>query len=543
MIGKLAEGQPEERLPWTVIIPEEQEYPEYVDIIYPCMDGTLISIPCPTETLGGRGRSMMVPRSGLLYWKGDGRIGPAVAVIASGVAFDKLIQVVRSATTVRTLTFPQTVRGVADGSFVSAMSLRSVVLSPGLEQGGGKIFESCTDLKSIYVRGDSRLRFREDGPNARIISCGDVVIGKNLLKSLKQLRQVMMPNSIDRIGNYWFAYSGVETVVLPASVRQLGEESFRGCERLVRVVLALDSRLQVVGHNCFRDSGLCEFGPTPGLRAIDDGGFQNCRRLRHIQLPASLERIGESAFRRSGLEAVAIPARVRTLEEDSFCGCAYLKQVTFQPGTTLQVLAAGCFRKSGLEELVLPATVCAVQARVFEKCPGLRVVYFADGCEVRVSKSGLPGFTKACPLMQSSLDVCVWTLRYTKAVVIPDGLERIGPHWFSSSEVESVVVPASVQRIGLEAFYRCARLRTLKYGKGSKLRTIGRACFMESGLEETAIPPGVEVIREYTFCGCTRLRTVGMTYGCLLRRVEDFAFCNTPLGYDQIPFPGTTRIS
>lgn len=52
-------------------------------------------------------------------------------------------------------------------------------------------------------------------------------------------------------------------------------------------------------------------------------------------------------------------------------------------------------------------------------------------------------------------DTKVWDLRNLKQVVIPEGVERIGNHWFYDTDVESVKIPASVTEIGTEAFCNC----------------------------------------------------------------------------------------
>ena len=46
-----------------------------------------------------------------------------------------------------------------------------------------------------------------------------------------------------------------------------------------------------------------------------------------------------------------------------------------------------------------------------------------------------------------------------KDVVIPEGIEKIGNHWFWGSGIESVTVPASVREIGPDAFYKCKSLK------------------------------------------------------------------------------------
>lgn len=118
--------------------------------------------------------------------------------------------------------------------------------------------------------------------------------------------------------------------------------------------------------------------------------------------------------------------------------------------------------------------------------------------------------------MRTGLDVSIWTLRCLRVVAIPEGPVRIGNHWFSSSWVEDVTVPASVREVGTEAFFRCAGLKRLRFAAGSELTGVGVASFMETGLEEVEFPAGVEIIREYAFCGCGKLKNVRFVRGCLL---------------------------
>lgn len=62
-------------------------------------------------------------------------------------------------------------------------------------------------------------------------------------------------------------------------------------------------------------------------------------------------------------------------------------------------------------------------------------------------------------------------------MTIPDGVERIGNHWFWRAKVESVTIPASVREIGVEAFSRCKRLENVAFEEGSRLKIIRKGAF------------------------------------------------------------------
>lgn len=86
-----------------------------------------------------------------------------------------------------------------------------------------------------------------------------------------------------------------------------------------------------------------------------------------------------------------------------------------------------------------------------------------------------------------------------KNVAIPEGTEEIGNRWFYDSEIESVIVPASVAEIGAYAFCECGHLRRVTFVPGSKLKKIGIGSFCESGVERIAIPKEVEEIESSAF--------------------------------------------
>ena len=54
-----------------------------------------------------------------------------------------------------------------------------------------------------------------------------------------------------------------------------------------------------------------------------------------------------------------------------------------------------------------------------------------------------------------------------KELIIPEGIEKIGKYWFCDSAVESVVIPASVKEICVDAFFKCMNLKEVTFAEGS----------------------------------------------------------------------------
>ena len=106
-----------------------------------------------------------------------------------------------------------------------------------------------------------------------------------------------------------------------------------------------------------------------------------------------------------------------------------------------------------------------------------------------------------------------------KNVIILEGTEKIGNHWFCDSEIESVEIPASVKEIGPDASYRCRSLRSVTFAEGSRLEKIGAGSFCESVIDWITIPNSVDEIQEYAFQFCEYLKEVVFQAGSALKTI------------------------
>ena len=86
-----------------------------------------------------------------------------------------------------------------------------------------------------------------------------------------------------------------------------------------------------------------------------------------------------------------------------------------------------------------------------------------------------------------------------KKIVIPEGIEKIGNHWFWGSEAEKVEIPASVRNIETDAFHGCGSLKNVVFAEGSLLKMIGPGSFSNTGIERIVVPKSAEKIREHAF--------------------------------------------
>lgn len=175
-------------------------------------------------------------------------------------------------------------------------------------------------------------------------------------------------------------------------------------------------------------------------------------------------------FASSGIATLRLPSTLKKLEDYAFIGCKSLKNV--QLPHKLEHLGRSCFAISGITELTLPSGLKEVGHDALSNCGNLRTIYVEDGCEASLSNAGVPNSTTVLPLVVTIGGVNIADLRRSKDVTIPDGTERVGNHWFWRSDIENVVIPASVKEIGTDAFCRCEKLKKIVF-EGARKTSIG----------------------------------------------------------------------
>lgn len=113
----------------------------------------------------------------------------------------------------------------------------------------------------------------------------------------------VIPEGVTRIVHNTFSgCSELTTVVLPLSLKTIGEKSFYDCINLKKIIYSqslfeIPPALTKIGEKAFENCNhLSVFFLPPYIIEIEDYAFKGCSELCNIHLPSSLRRIGKSAF-------------------------------------------------------------------------------------------------------------------------------------------------------------------------------------------------------------------------------------------------------
>ncbi|RYD40808.1 MAG: leucine-rich repeat domain-containing protein, partial [Verrucomicrobiaceae bacterium] len=186
------------------------------------------------------------------------------------------------------------------------------------------------------------------------------------------------------------------TVALPDSI-------FYGCDKLKEVVIP--ATVKRIGERAFYNCrGLPELTLPAALEEIAPKAFVNCARLRNIEIPSSVTVIGDNAFKNSGIRQISLPKGTKSLGEGAFFGCVNLVRADLPPSLKQipSFLFAGCKR---LNSVFIPAGVSAIGQEAFVGCDFTSVTFpdklrkIGSGAFMNCSDLSTAVFTGKAPLM------------------------------------------------------------------------------------------------------------------------------------------------
>ncbi len=270
----------------------------------------------------------------------------------------------------------------------------------------------------------------------------------------------------------------LQSVIIPSSVKSIGERAFYGCRPLHTVEL------------------------SEGLTEISDSAFENCESLKSIEIPSSIISIGNSAFKLCrNIEEIEFPERLKTIEDYAFYACANISSLTFPE--SLESIGANAFAYcTWLSEITSFGGVVSIGDEAFYDCKFLKSVRGLEG----VKSIGARAFL-FCTLLSK--------------VSLPEGLEQIGDSAFAHCvSLKTITVPSSVDTIASCAFNDCTSLETVVISEGVK--EIGHLAFGHCAFTEIVIPSSVKRIGSYAFSGCDDLKSFTALDG--LESIESCAF-------------------
>lgn len=362
------------------------------------------------------------------------------------------------------------------------------------------------------------------------------------------------------IGEDAFRSGNYTKVIIPDTVWQIGNRAFLLCSNLTEVVF--NEGIEYIGVGAFSSTSITEVTLPDTILWIDNEAFNGCNDLTDVDMGLHITKIGAAAFGGcTSLVNVSMGNSVNLIENHAFAGCTSLENITL-PRTVTVIGDFAFYNCSSLTEIVIPSSVTTIGENAYGGCTSVTMITFED----EPSSIGANAFalgTVLTPVTATVKSMGNWastildshkneftTFRYVNLgdwtytidsngdatitgyvgletdVTMPSVVDTDKPVKYIAADalkytnIQSIVIPSSVESIGDFAFEGCDELTTVTFNEG--LKYIGTAAFYMSGITTLNLPDSLETIDQGAFMHCYSLTDV--TFGQNLRSISIAAF-------------------
>lgn len=349
----------------------------------------------------------------------------------------------------------------------------------------------------------------------------------------------LQSNILTEIGKGAFQSAAISDFVIPDSVTSLGAGSaatgadgvFADCSKLLSVTIGtgVANLTDCLFANC-QSLETVEFKENGKTAQIGKKVFYNCRSLKAISLPSTVNQIGlvgTSSYTTSttncsvfegcaALVSISLPSAVAKIGQNTFKDCSSLQTVTFN-GNVLEFIALGAFSGcASLTDFTFPmlGSSFTLGASVFAGCSSLESIVLPENLKTISDNAFLD-----CVSLET-------------VTMMSDAAGTVGASAFSGCvKLKNVKLSDAITQIKQKAFLNCGMLEEIrlpasltKLGNGATTSSAGYGNVFENcvSLAEITLPEGVSVIDVATFKNCTSLSKV--TIGGVIMVIREDAF-------------------
>lgn len=426
---------------------------------------------------------------------------------------------------VQELIIPDSVIYVGKAAFHRMSNLKKAVLGTGLTTMAELMFAGCDELEDLIIPptvtiiDNSALEYC---PLKKVVIPSNVKeIGKNPFCGIKELenlsenfifeedilysrdrkeivlcntkkKEFVVPDGVQVIRSFAFNDSKAESVILPETIKEIGKEAF--CRSKIRTI-KLPQGIKAIGEDAFSLSDLESIDLPDGIIRIEKQAFMWCENLKIIHFPKSLEVIGDQAFYLCReLTNVKLPEKLKEIGDAAFAQCHQMKVISLPK--SVETIGRNPFALiSGLKLSSLSQSFKVEDGVLYSVDDKNVICFVGNQQEVRISE----GIEVIGTFAFNSTNI--------NSVILPSTLQVIEKGAFGHcKELRNINLPDSILTIGEDAFDRCENLNVIALP--SHLRKIGASTFFGSGLTEVVLPEHLEAIGDKAFSCCRHLKQI-----------------------------------
>jgi len=315
----------------------------------------------------------------------------------------------------------------------------------------------------------------------------------------EEITEIILPEGLEFIEGYALDGTGIRSIFIPASVKEVCDESFLGALYLEEIIVDEDNKYYSSIDGCLYSKDATTLIRVPS-------GFNQDT----FEIPDSVKNLDTYALEDCLIRTIVLSKNVQNFSHDHYYWCNELEYVEvaednpyFEDHGEYVLTEDGktvVFVENTITEFEIPKTVedVNIPAFYYSDCLPLDSVTLEEGTSNFCIENGM--------LFNKNKTVLLHCTREAEGTdyEVPDTVTKIGSYAFVMSDFEEIIVPESVQKIETGAFYKCVNLKKL-YLDCAIEQITKNMCSGCVALEEVNIPNSVEVIKTGAFEGCMSL--------------------------------------
>ena len=438
-----------------------------------------------------------VKLNGLYY-----SLGSTTAQVISDQSSDKSVYkeytsvTIPASVTFNNYTYPVTSIGAS--AFESCSNLQSVSLPSSITSINTDAFYGCVKLGSVNL------------PE------GLTTIGSRAFYNCN-LTEITIPSTVTSIGNNAFKSNPTKTIVWKPATCSIGSDDsapFYSTDSKVTSFTFAEGVETVPAYICKNMNLLDTIVLPSSVKSLGQCAFMYCSNLKSINLPVTQKTLPVSFFEGcTSLESIELPATLTTISTDAFYGCTKLANVNLHEGITTIGLRA--FYNCKLTKVTIPSTVTSIGGGAFKGNPTTSIVWKPKSCSIGSDDSApfystdskVTSFVFGDSVQVIPAYLCE-NMNLLATIVLPSTVTTIGAYSFKNcSALKGIQLPEGAIYMGDGAFMYCTSLKSFAFPKGKKSlpTSVLEGC---TALEEVFIPSSVTTINQDAFYNCSSLRAI-----------------------------------
>ena len=173
--------------------------------------------------------------------------------------------------------------------------------------------------------------------------------------------------------------SALSSIILPDSVEEIGDYAFAYCYNLRTFAISENSSLQSIGFSAFNGCSITELFLPKLLSDLGKDAFINCNFLAKVVFAEDilLNTIRSNTFAGTPIANLILPSSITTLEDYAF---SFMYELTFidLSKLTITTIPRYCFYMNNLSLVILPQTVTLIDYYSFNGNEQLELVLLAE---------------------------------------------------------------------------------------------------------------------------------------------------------------------